>query len=153
MTLHGSRRQHLLAEGARRGETVAVALACVVAVVDQRGPPRVGAEDADLAFRFLAGEIGPQARDVLLLVDRERMRLPFRLAVGIGRPADVGGEEASGGDAEPFCPEDHREAGMVEEIAADGEIGRDRDAERPQPVRPGRCPSAAGWPGCCRHRR
>ena len=62
------------------------------------------------------------------------MRLPFRLAVGIGRPADIGGEEASGGDAQSFRPEDHREAGMVEEIAADGEIGGDRDAERPQPV-------------------
>ena len=153
MALDCARREHFLAEGAGRGETVAVALARVVAVVDQRGLPRVGAEDADLPFRLLAGEVGPQAGDVFLLVDRERVRLPLRLAVGIGRPAHVGGEEAAGGDAEALPPEDHGEAGMIEQIAADRKIGRHRNAQRPQPV--GRTDARAlqDRPDCCIPRR
>ena len=63
------------------------------------------------------------------------MRLPFRLARRIGRPADVRGEEAAGSDAEALRAEPHGEAGMVEEVPSDGKIGGDLDAERPEPVR------------------
>ena len=79
--------QHGLDERAGLGEPLTILFACVVAVVDQRRARRVRALDAYLAGRLLPCQIGPEACGVLLLIDRERMGLPFRFAPRISAPA------------------------------------------------------------------
>ena len=91
--------------------------------------------DAHFPNRLLAGEIGPEAGNVLLLVDRERMGLPLGLAGLVRGSAHVCREEAASGDAEPLGFEQHGKAGMVGQVPPDREVADDIDAERTQPFR------------------
>ena len=102
-------------------------------MIDERRLARIAALDDDLALRKRVGEVGPEAGEPLLFVDRERMGLPGRLAARSGGSANVGDEAAACRDAEPLALEDHAEARMVEEILADRQVGGDIDSERLQP--------------------
>jgi hypothetical protein len=51
-------------------EPIAVPLARIVAVVDQRRALRVRALDPHFACRLLAGELGAEAHGMLLLINR-----------------------------------------------------------------------------------
>ena len=122
-------------------------------MVDERRLARVAALDDDLALRQRVREVGPEAGEPLLLVDRERVGLPGRLAARSGGSANVGDEAAAGRDAEPLALENHAEAGMVEEIFADRQVGGDLDAERLQPFSRTDAGALQDRRACCRRRR
>ncbi len=103
-------------------------------MIDQRRAQRIATLDAHGPFRFLTRQIGPETADLFLFVDRKRMCLPFRLAVGVGGAAHIGGEQPTGLPPEFLAPEAHSEARMVEQVLPDGQIGHDRNARRAQPV-------------------
>jgi hypothetical protein len=102
-------------------------------MIDDRRTRRIGALDADFACRLLMRQIGPEARGMLLLIDRKRVGLPFRFALRIGRTAHVCGEEAASCHSEAVRSEHHWKARMVGKVFPHWKVGDNFNPERPQP--------------------